>query len=278
MRHHYRISTLIYYIISILFAFAAIYPVFWILMTSFKTVNEQQSQSPFALPASLNLDNFKNAFEGGRLLTYYKNSIIVTLITIVVIVILSSMAAFAIEKLRFKINGWVMGFFLLGIAIPIHITLIPLFQIYKNLKLLNTYAALVLPQVGFALPISIYLFTAFYKYLPNSLFEAAVIDGASVMQCFRRIYLPLSKNTIVTVATMNAITIWNEFTFSNTFVSSISMKTLPVGLYDYVGERGKVDWGTTFSAISVSLIPILVLYFLLNKNIIAGMTAGAIKE
>ncbi len=144
--------------------------------------------------------------------------------------------------------------------------------------ILNTHFSLILPQVGFALPISIYLFTAFYKYLPNSLFEAVVIDGASVPRTFFSIFLPLSKNTIVTVVTMNLINVWNEFVFGNTFISSSLMKTLPVGINDYMGERGRVDRGSTFSAISISLIPILVLYFILNKNIIAGMTAGAIKE
>ncbi len=230
------------------------------------------------MPESLNLDNFIRAFEEAPLGAYYENSIIVAIITIVAIVIISATAAFAIEKLQFKFNKSTMGFFLLGIAIPIHITLIPLFQIYRSMGILNTHFSLILPQVGFALPISIYLFTAFYKYLPNSLFEAVVIDGASVPRTFFSIFLPLSKNTIVTVVTMNLINVWNEFVFGNTFISSSLMKTLPVGINDYMGERGRVDWGATFSAISISLIPILVLYFILNKNIIAGMTAGAIKE
>ncbi len=131
----------------------------------------------------------------------------------------------------------------MGIAIPIHITLIPLFQIYRSMGILNTHFSLILPQVGFALPISIYLFTAFYKYLPNSLFEAVVIDGASVPRTFFSIFLPLSKNTIVTVVTMNLINVWNEFVFGNTFISSSLMKTLPVGINDYMGERGRVGSG-----------------------------------
>lgn len=266
------------YIFLIFLAVACIYPVFWIIMTSFKTSDEQLINGPFALPISLYLGNFMAAFEQAPLLTYYKNSIIVTAITIVLIVFLAAPAAFAIEKMRFKFSNAMLGFFLLGITIPIHITLIPLFQIYKQMGILNTYLSLILPQVAFALSMSIYLFTAFFKYLPDSLMEAAVIDGASVNKCFTSIFLPLSKNTIVTVVTMNLIGVWNEFVFSNTLASSRLMKTLPVGLYDYVGEKGKVDWGATFSAISISLIPVLILYFVLNKNIIEGMTAGAIKE
>ena len=248
------------YIFLIFLAVACIYPVFWIIMTSFKTSDEQLINGPFALSISLYL------------------GIIVTAITIVLIVFLAAPAAFAIEKMRFKFSNAMLGFFLLGITIPIHITLIPLFQIYKQMGILNTYLSLILPQVAFALSMSIYLFTAFFKYLPDSLMEAAVIDGASVNKCFTSIFLPLSKNTIVTVVTMNLIGVWNEFVFSNTLASSRLMKTLPVGLYDYVGEKGKVDWGATFSAISISLIPVLILYFVLNKNIIEGMTAGAIKE
>ena len=254
------------------------YPIFWIFMTSFKTSDEIRSKSTFALPESLNIDNYIRAIETSNLGLYLKNSLIVLIITITCLVLFTSTAAFAIEKMQFKINKAVLSFFLIGITIPIHVTLIPLFQIYRATGLLNTYWALIVPQIGFNLPLSIYLFVSFYKFIPNAIMEAAAIDGASVWKIFFSIVLPMSKNSIITVITMNTIFVWNEFVFANTFISRSELKTIPIGLFDYIGAKGMVDWGATFSAISIFLIPVLIIYFILNKGIIAGMTTGAVKE
>lgn len=255
-----------------------IYPIFWIFMTSLKTVDEMRTKSTFSLPSSFCIDNYIRAIETSHLGLYFKNSLIVLLITIAALVLFSSTAAFALEKMRFTANKWLLSFFLLGITIPIHVTLIPLFQIYRNAHLLNTYWALILPQIGFNLPLSIYLFITFYKFIPDTIMEAAAIDGASIWRIFTNIVLPMSKNCIITVMTMNTIFIWNEFIFANTFISAAELRTIPIGLFDYIGSKGMVDWGATFSAISIFLLPVLIVYFLLNKGIISGMTAGAIKE
>lgn len=255
-----------------------IYPIFWIFMTSLKTTDEVQSKSTFTLPATCNIQNYIRAVETSNLGLYFKNSILVLLITIAALVLFSSTAAFALEKMRFRINQGILSFFLLGITIPIHVTLIPLFQIYRDTHLLNTYWALIIPQIGFNLPLSIYLFITFYKFVPDTIMEAAAIDGASVWRIFSHIILPMSKNCMITVVTMNTIFIWNEFVFANTFISDSELKTIPIGLFDYIGAKGMVDWGATFSAISIFLLPVLIVYFLLNKGIIAGMTTGAVKE
>ena len=266
------------YLLMIAILTTQVYPIFWIFMTSLKTTEEVQKGSTFALPAAFNIHNYIRAVETSNLGLYFKNSIIVLLVTITALVLFSSTAAFALEKMRFRMNQWVLSFFLLGITIPIHVTLIPLFQIYRNSHLLNTYWALIVPQIGFNLPLSIYLFITFYKFVPDTIMEAAAIDGASIWRIFINIMLPMSKNCIITVVTMNTIFIWNEFVFANTFISDSKLKTIPIGLFDYIGAKGMVDWGATFSAISIFLLPVLIVYFLLNKGIIAGMTAGAVKE
>lgn len=255
-----------------------IYPIFWIFMTSLKTADEVRSKSTFALPSSFCIDNYIRAVTTSNLALYFKNSLIVLLVTVATLILFASTAAFAIGKMRFAANKWLLSFFLLGITIPIHVTLIPLFQIYRNTHLLNTCWALILPQVGFNLPLSIYLFITFYKFIPDTIMEAAAIDGASVWRIFASMILPMSKNCIITVVTMNTIFIWNEFIFANTFISAAELKTIPIGLFDYIGAKGMVDWGATFSAISIFLLPVLLVYFLLNKGIISGMTAGAVKE
>ena len=266
-----------YFVLSIVLVILS-YPIFWIFMTSFKTPEEIRSKSTFALPEALNIENYIRAVETSNLGLYLKNSLIVLVVTILCLVLFSATAAFAIEKMQFRINRAVMSFFLIGITIPIHVTLIPLFQIYRATGLLNTYLALIVPQIGFNLPISIYLFVSFYKFIPNAIMEAAAIDGASIWKIFFTIILPMSKNSVITVVTMNTIFVWNEFVFANTFISRSELKTIPIGLFDYIGAKGMVDWGATFSAISIFLIPVLIVYFLLNKGIIAGMTTGAVKE
>ena len=253
-----------YFVLSIVLVILS-YPIFWIFMTSFKTPEEIRSKSTFALPEALNIENYIRAVETSNLGLYLKNSLIVLVVTILCLVLFSATAAFAIEKMQFRINRAVMSFFLIGITIPIHVTLIPLFQIYRATGLLNTYLALIVPQIGFNLPISIYLFVSFYKFIPNAIMEAAAIDGASIWKIFFTIILPMSKNSVITVVTMNTIFVWNEFVFANTFISRSELKTIPIGLFDYIGAKGMVDWGATFSAISIFLIPVLIVYFLLNK-------------
>ena len=253
------------------------YPVLWVVLTSLKTTSELQLLGPFALPSKLYLGNFVRAWTKADLPLYFFNSTIITIVTILGMVALGSCAAFVIGNMRFRFNKTVLSFFLLGLTIPIHVTLIPLFQIYQITDLINTRLSLILPQIGFNLPLCIYLFTAYFRFVPHEMLEAAVMEGCSLPQAFRLVYLPMSKSSIVTIITMNIIFTWNEFVFANTFISSGQLKTLPVGLYTYIGERGMMDWGATFAAIFLATAPLLLLYFLLNKEIIAGMSAGALK-
>lgn len=166
---------------------------------------------------------------------------------------------------------------MMGLMIPIFVALIPLFRIYNELGLINTHWAVILPQFGFALPISMYLFIAFMDQIPNSLIEAAYMDGGGAFRIYLSIILPLSKNTIVTVAIFQFIGIWNEFTFANTFLSTSEMKTIPIGLNDFVNSYGMRDWGLTFAAVAATVLPTLIIFFFLNRQVMSGMTAGAEK-
>jgi raffinose/stachyose/melibiose transport system permease protein len=255
-----------------------IYPVFWVIASSFKRIEEFRTKLPFSMPESFYLDNYVNALVKSNIGVYFKNSSILLVLVVIGILVLSSMAAFAIQKLRFKHNKNVLTFFLLGLMVPIQVTLIPLYQIYSRLHILNSYFGLMLPQVGFGLPVSIYLFTAFYSYLPNEVIESAMIDGASVYKVFTSIILPMSKNTIITVATLFGVFTWNEFIFTYTFTNSKDMLTITIGLRDFIGKYGLTDWGATFATMTLTIVPTFILYFLLSKNIIEGMTAGAIKS
>ena len=127
------------------------------------------------------------------------------------------------------------------------------------------------------MPLSVLIFTRFYKYVPNEIIEAAVMDGCNIYQVFYRIVLPLTNNTIITVASINFIFIWNDFIFSNTFTNDSQYKTIAVGLQEFIGAFGATDWGQTFAAISISIMPIVLIYLILNKNVMAGMSEGSVK-
>ncbi|MFS0614408.1 carbohydrate ABC transporter permease [Lederbergia ruris] len=268
---------LILYIIISVFLIVQLYPIFWVIMSSLKTPDELMSGPPYSLPNGIYIGNYITMLTESNMITYFKNSTIVAILTIAFTILLGAPAAFAIEKLKFKRANTVLMFFLIGIMIPIFVTLLPMFQIYNSLGLRNTYLALILPQVGFNLPICIYLYTGFMKHIPNSLLESAVLDGASSFKIFRKIIMPMSKNITITIITFNFVFVWNEFIFANTFMTSSEKKTIPIGLNDFVGLYGFTDWGATYAAIAATILPTLILYFFLNKKVIEGMSAGAIK-
>jgi len=191
--------------------------------------------------------------------------------------VLAAPAALAIEKLRFRGSQQVLTYFLLGLMIPVFVALLPMFQAFNAIGLRNTYWAVVLPQVGFNLPMAIYIYTGFMRNIPDALLEAASIDGAGTFKIFTKIILPLSMNATITIVLFNFMFVWNEFVFANTFLTDATTKTLPVGLNDFVGQYGRRDFGATYAAIVVSIIPTVFLYLFLNRRIIDGMTAGAVR-
>lgn len=266
----------IFYIVLITVALIQIYPFFWVVTSSLKT-DADLARAAYLLPSEIFIGHYKEALQSD-LLRYFFNSMVVAVSVLFFLVIISAPAGYALSKMKFRYNEKVMTFFLLGMMIPAFACLIPMFQFYNMLKLRNTYWALIIPQVGFGLPVCIYLYKNFMSRIPDSLTEAAEIDGAEHAYILGKIIFPMSKNITVTILTFNFVNIWNEFTYANTFMSSGKMKTLPVGLNDFVGEMGGVNWGATFATITLSMLPTLIIYAVLNKQVIEGMTAGAIKS
>ena len=271
-------TKIIFLIFIIFFVVLQSYPVFWVLIASLKTPEEIAGSAPYALPGSFYLGNYIKAFTQSSLVRYFLNSVVVAICTLFGIVVLSAPAAYAISKIRFKQSEKVLTFFLLGMMIPTFSCLIPMFQTYNTLGLRNTYAAVILPQIGFSLPMCIFLYVGFMKYIPNELLEAGAIDGAGNFRIFRQIVFPMAKNSTVTVVIYNFVSIWNEFTYANTFMTKDEMKTLPIGLNAFVGEMGRRDWGATFSAIVIAILPTIIVYFFLIKQVMEGMAAGAVKS
>ena len=254
-----------------------VYPLAWLFITSIRTEGDFAGGNPFALPTQITFDNYTRAFANGNLGLNILNSLIVTLGAIVVIVFLGMMGAYALQVLGFRFSKFVRGLFLIGIIVPVQVALVPLFVDYAAVGLLNTYQSIIIPLAGFALPISVYLFSSFYEYIPGEIYEAASLDGAGPYRIFGQITLPLSVNTMVTVAMVNSIFIWNDFIFANTFVLTDDLKTIPLGLQNYIGAMGKVDWTATFAAVCVSITPLLLVFLVLNKAMTYSLASGATK-
>jgi len=254
-----------------------VYPLVWLLLTSFRTAADFAGGNPFALPSEWTLDNYARAFSTGNLGLNIVNSLIVTLGSSVLIVIAGMMAAYALQVLGFRFSGLVRGLFLLGIIVPVQIALVPLFIDYSQVGLLDTHLSMIIPLAAFALPMAVYLFSSFYEYIPREMYEAASLDGAGPYRIFGQITFPLSVNTIITVVLVNSIFIWNDFIFANTFVLSDGLKTIPLGLQNYIGAMGNTDWTATFAAVCVTVTPLLLVFLVLNKAMISGLESGATK-
>ena len=254
-----------------------VYPLAWLFISSVRTPQDFASGHPFALPSEITFENYTRAFGTGNLGLNMVNSLIVTLGSSALIVLLGMMAAYALQVLGFRFSGLVRVIFLMGIIVPVQIALVPLFIDYSRVGLLDTYQSMIIPLAGFSLPMAIYLFSSFYEFIPRETYEAASLDGAGPYRIFAQITLPLSLNTIVTVVMVNSIFIWNDFIFANTFVLSDNLKTVPLGLQNYIGSMGNVDWTATFAAVCVSTTPLLLVFLVLNKAMIQGLESGATK-
>ena len=261
----------------VLIVLVQVYPLVWLLLTSFRTASDFAGGNPFALPSDLTLDNYSRAFATGNLGLNVLNSLIVTLGASALIVVAGMMAAFALQVLGFRLSGFVRALFLLGIIVPVQIALVPLFIDYSRVGLLDTHLSMIIPLAAFALPMAVYLFSSFYEYIPREMYEAASLDGAGPYRIFGQITLPLSLNTIITVVLVNSIFIWNDFIFANTFVLSDGLKTIPLGLQNYIGAMGNTDWTATFAAVCVTVTPLLLVFLVLNKAMIQGLEGGGTK-
>lgn len=254
-----------------------LYPLIWLLLSSVKAPDEFSLRPIYALPEGFYWQNYVNAWTVGKMGIYFKNSILATFPSLLLIIILGTMAAFGIEIMKWRLSNMVMLTFLAGIMIPVQMVLLPLFTIYKEIHLLNNRLGLILTYTVFGLPLTVFLMTGYFKALPREVLEAAVMDGASIYQVFFRVALPMVMNALVTVALVQFFFIWNDLLLSLTFISDTELRTVQTGLLNFVGRFGQREWGPTFASISMTVIPTLLIYLLLNNWVMKGLTAGAVK-
>ncbi|MEN3148417.1 carbohydrate ABC transporter permease [Neorhizobium sp. IRAMC:178] len=262
-------------IILILNTVVMLAPIVIMLFAAFKT-NAQIFQSPFGLPDFSNFANITKIWSQTNFLRYLLNSVIVTGASIVVILTLGTMAAYAVGRYKFRGSSFVLMFFLAGLTLPLKLAIIPLFILMRDLGILNTQLSLIVIYVAMGLPTTVFIMTGFIATLPNELEDAARMDGASEPRIMWSIMLPLVRPAMVIAGIQNVVPIWNDFFFPLIFIQKDNLKTLPQGLTTFMGEY-TTDWGVLFAGLLLSSAPVIVVYIILSRQFINGMTAGAVK-
>ncbi|QNP74078.1 carbohydrate ABC transporter permease [Streptomyces roseirectus] len=248
-------------------------PLYWILVTSLKEQSTYYASNPLALPTDPTLDNYRLVFESD-FVSYLWNSVVVTVGAVVPAVAVSFMAAYAIVRgWRMRFLRVVNGLFLMGLAIPLQATVIPVYLIIIKLQLYDSLLALILPSIAFAIPLSVLILANFIRDVPKELFDSMRVDGATEWGTLWRLAAPLTRPAILTVTIFNALTIWNGFLLPLILTQSPSQRTLPLALWTFQGEYG-VNVPALLAAVVLTTLPLIILYVFGRRQLLSGLTAG----
>lgn len=264
--------------IVILITLLMIFPFVWTIVMSFKT-DTDIINAPLALPKVWNFDNYIRALKTLDIFAMYKNTFFIVIVTQIVSLVITFMSSFAICRMKFKnkkIKNFLYIYYLIGISVPVYILLFPIYRINIQLGVLDTPWSLILPYIAITIPFNTLLFVGFMKGFPKELEEAAIIDGCNLFQLCTRVVVPILKPVIATVTVFNVIYNWNEFPFAVTYISSPANYTVSLATSMFKGAYSR-DYSAMIAAAVLIMIPQLIFYALLQKQIIAGMTEGAVK-
>jgi len=259
----------------LLVALTFFFPMIWMVMSSFKT-NADIFSAPFSPPESIDFGRWVEAWEVGNLGQYAINSAIVTIVSVTLILLFGAGAAFALSRYRFSGRGLVLSLFALGLILPLQSYFIAQSSMFTLMGITDTRLALILPYAAMGLSLAVYLLKVYLDALPEELFEAARIDGASDRQLFSSLAFPLLRPGLATVAIFSALAAWNEFLLALLYIQDDTLKTIPTGLLAF-STRYVTDYSLLFSALSIVTIPMIVIFFVFNRQIVEGITAGSVK-
>jgi raffinose/stachyose/melibiose transport system permease protein len=264
------------YIILGIWALINLFPVYWMFTFSLKDNKEIFGENVAGLPKHWLWSNYTQAMNTGNMGRYFANSTLVAIVTIAIVMIISLMATFALTRFIWKGRKVMNSFFMLGLTIPIHAAIVPIYVTLSKLDMLNKYSSLIVPYSAFSLAMGILICTGFMQELPIDLDEAACIDGCGAWGIFFRIIVPLMKPAVATVSIYTFLQCWNELMFATIFISDSIHKTLPVGIKAFYGQY-ITDWGPIGAALVIATFPTLIFYIFFSKKIQDSFIAGAIK-
>lgn len=252
-----------------------LYPVVLMFLTAFKTTPEI-FRNPFGLPQDWNVAGFHAVWDRANFGLYLRNSLLITGASALLLLVTAAPAAYALARYSFRLRGLLFLFFLAGIMIPIRLGILPLYILMRDLGLLDTPFSLILTYTASGMPMSVFLLSVFFRNLPRELEDAARIDGSGEQGIFWRIMLPLVRPGLATVVIVNVVPWWNDFFFPLLFLPSETWRTIPLGMQIFFGQH-LIDWSLVFSGMLLASLPLLIIYLLMSRQFIAGLTAGAVK-
>lgn len=269
-----RTSSIVYYVVMTTASLFFVLPLLWMVASSFKTKREI-FDAPFALPTSLDLTVWSEAWERGDLGVYALNSVITTVVSVAGILIFGLLAAYAFSRFRFRFSKWLLLPFVLGLLLPVQSYLTAQSRWLDFFYLLDTRWALILPYIGLGLSLSVFLLKGYLDTLPRELFEAARIDGAGDFRMLGQLVLPLMRPGLATVATFSILSCWNEFLLAMLYIQDEDLRTIPIGLLAFTGKYS-TDYPTLFAALSIITIPMVGIYVVFHRQVISGITEGSV--
>lgn len=275
-RHARFDSSWLLWIAVILIMLFCLFPFYWLINTSLKTGADLSGAD--VVPPHPNLDNYSSIFHNGDFTRALLNSAIISFTTTLIALVVGSFAAYALARLRFPMKYLLLAVILSITTFPPIAIAAPIFKLWTDLGLYNSYLGLILPDLTFTLPLTIYILTSFFRAIPRELEEAALVDGASYFQSFYKVVLPLAAPGLVTAGLLAFIFVWNEFLFAITLTSSASHRPVPAAIAFFTGSsQFEIPLGTISAASVVVTVPLIVLVLIFQKRIVAGLTAGAVK-
>jgi len=271
-----RVKETLIYTVLIIWLLINLFPIYWMFTFSLKSNAEIFGENVAGLPREWLWSNYEKALRVGNIVKYFFNSALVAVVTITLVMIVSLMATFALTRFIWKGREKMMKFLMLGLTIPIHASIVPIYVTLSKLHLLSTYSSLIIPYAAFSLAMAILICSGFIEGIPIELDEAACIDGCGTFGIFFKIIVPLMKPAVATVSIYTFLQCWNELMFANIFISDTAHKTLPVGVQALSGQY-LTEWGPVGAAMVLATFPMLVFYIFFSKKIQDSFIAGAIK-
>lgn len=263
------------FVLAIFYLLISFLPFIFMVLNSFKEKFEMLAKGVFELPESVNFANYKEVLTSG-FGRYFMNSVIVLAVSLTLLLFIASCASYPLARFKFKLAGPIYVGIVACMSIPVHITLIPVFKMSQATGLYDSIWALIGPYVAFAVPISVFILTSFMKEIPREIEESAEIDGCGKIKMFFSIILPLSKPGLATLAIYNGVNMWNEFSFAYTLTQSSENRTLPMAIWEFQGQYS-MNTPMIMAVLTLTLLPMIVMFIIFQDKLVKGMTAGAVK-
>jgi len=254
-----------------------IVPFLWVVLSSFKTTKEILA-SPLSLPAHWSFDNYAHAWTDAGIRQFFLNTVIVVGVALVLVMLLGAMCAYVLARFKFRGARAIYYLMLAGLTFPIFLAIVPLFFILKNIGLINTLPGLIMVYVAFALPFTVFFLYAFFRSLPDDVYEAALIDGAGEWRAFFRIMLPMARPGIAAVAIFNFLGLWNQFLLPVALNAKQDNYVLSQGMASFASQAGySVNFGALFAAVVITVLPVLVTYIIFQRQLQGSVSPGLLK-